>query len=65
MAEESSILPLGAPGDRALLGPRSPTLPFADEFFHHPFLEASATVKKCESPECLGAPRPRRGLAHS
>ncbi|KAM9055793.1 serine/threonine-protein kinase ULK1 isoform 3-T3 [Megaptera novaeangliae] len=30
-----------------------------DEFFHHPFLDASAAVKKCESPEGLGTPVPR------
>ena len=33
-----------------------------DDFFHHPFLDASATVKKCESPEDLGAPTATVGL---
>ena len=36
-----------------------PIPPPADEFFHHPFLDASAAVKKCESPEGLGTPVPR------
>lgn len=30
----------------------------ADEFFHHPFLDASAAVKKCESPEGPRTPVP-------
>ena len=55
----------GGPWGQGSQTPHSPTLLPADEFFHHPFLDASATVKKCESPEGLGAPKAVGGLTHS